>query len=288
MATPMSEGTVPWPEADAKRYVAAGYWAGRPLGDLLREVADRTPDATALVDGPVRLTFAELADRVDAAAGRLLGLGLAAGDRIVVQLANGWEFTVLTCACLRAGIVPVMALPAHRRAELAYLAAHSEAAAIAVPDRLRGFDHQALAHELAKEATARGTSWWPGTRSPRQHRPSAALRPRRGSRGRPGALRDRPPGSRDVALFLLSGGTTGLPKLIARTHDDYAYNARASAAMCGFDAGHRLPRDASPPGTTSRSPAPASSARCRRRPGRSCCPRPEPGGGVRGDRAPSR
>jgi 2,3-dihydroxybenzoate-AMP ligase len=40
-----------------------------------------------------------------------------------------------------------------------------------------------------------------------------------------------------VAVFLLSGGTTGLPKLIARTHDDYAYNASASAELCGFDAG---------------------------------------------------
>src|SRR4051794_6657685 len=98
MATPISEGTVPWPEADAKRYTAAGYWAGRPLGDLLCEVADRSPDATALVDGQMRLTFAELADRADAAAGRLLGLGLSAGDRIVVQLANGWEFAVLTWA----------------------------------------------------------------------------------------------------------------------------------------------------------------------------------------------
>jgi 2,3-dihydroxybenzoate-AMP ligase len=45
------------------------------------------------------------------------------------------------------------------------------------------------------------------------------------------------PGSREVAVFLLSGGTTGLPKLIARTHDDYAYNATASAALCGVDAG---------------------------------------------------
>jgi 2,3-dihydroxybenzoate-AMP ligase len=42
------------------------------------------------------------------------------------------------------------------------------------------------------------------------------------------------PGSREVAVFLLSGGTTGLPKLIARTHDDYAYNARASAELCGL------------------------------------------------------
>jgi salicylate---CoA ligase len=42
------------------------------------------------------------------------------------------------------------------------------------------------------------------------------------------------PDSREVAVFLLSGGTTGLPKLIARTHDDYAYNARASAELCGL------------------------------------------------------
>ncbi len=39
----------------------------------------------------------------------------------------------------------------------------------------------------------------------------------------------------DVAVFLLSGGTTGLPKLIARTHNDYAYNARRSAEVCGID-----------------------------------------------------
>jgi 2,3-dihydroxybenzoate-AMP ligase len=59
------------------------------------------------------------------------------------------------------------------------------------------------------------------------------------------------PAPRDVAVFLLSGGTTGLPKLIARTHDDYAYNARASAevAAVGADAvylvslpaGHNFP-----------------------------------------------
>jgi 2,3-dihydroxybenzoate-AMP ligase len=47
------------------------------------------------------------------------------------------------------------------------------------------------------------------------------------------------PGPSDIALFLLSGGTTGLPKLIARTHDDYACNARVSADVCGFDADTR-------------------------------------------------
>ncbi|WP_433187598.1 (2,3-dihydroxybenzoyl)adenylate synthase [Actinoallomurus sp. CA-150999] len=238
MAAPISDGTVPWPEADADRHVAAGYWAGRPLGDLLRESAGRVPDVIALVDGAQRLSFAELADRADATAGRLLDLGLAAGDRIVVQLGNGWEFAVLTWACLRAGIVPVMALPAHRRTELAHLAAYSEAAAIAVPDRLRGFDHQALAHELTQEVPGlrhvlvAGDEVSPG---------GVDLRALCARGDDPAADRARcdkePPGSRDVAVFLLSGGTTGLPKLIARTHDDYAYNARASARISGVDDG---------------------------------------------------
>jgi len=246
MATPIADGTVPWPEAAAARYVAAGYWAGRPLGDLLRQAADRTPDAVALVDGAVRLTYAQLADRADAAAGRLSGLGLRGGDRIVVQLPNGWEFVVLTWACLRAGIVPVMALPGHRRSELSYLLAQAEAAAIAVPDRLRGFDHQELAHELAGLVLVAGDEIRPDSvdlRALCAPAPDAAA-----ARARCDAA---PPGSRDVAVFLLSGGTTGLPKLIARTHDDYAYNARASAAvgalgpdtvyLVGLPAGHNFP-----------------------------------------------
>jgi 2,3-dihydroxybenzoate-AMP ligase len=252
MAAPISEGTVPWPKPDADRYTAAGYWTGRPLGDLLRDSAERTPDTTALVDGELRLTYAELTDRADALAARLLDLGLAPGDRIVVQLPNSWEFTVLTWACLRAGIVPVMALPAHRRLELAHLAAQSEAAAIAVPDRLRDFDHQTLARELGKEAPGPwhvlvvGDDVAPG---------SLDLRALCAPGEDPTADRERldaaTPGSRDVALFLLSGGTTGLPKLIARTHDDYAYNARRSAEVSGVDqetvylvslpAGHNFP-----------------------------------------------
>ncbi|MFE9645117.1 (2,3-dihydroxybenzoyl)adenylate synthase [Streptomyces sp. NPDC006365] len=242
MAAPISEGTVPWPKPDADRYTAAGYWAGRPLGDLLRESSDRTPDATALVDGGLRLTYAELADRADALAIRLLDRGLAPGDRIVVQLANGWEFTVLTWACLRAGIVPVMALPAHRRLELTYLAAHSEAAAIAVPDRLRDFDHQALAHELGKEVPGPWHVLVAGEDIGREEAGpgSLDLRALCAPGTDPAADRARldaaAPGNRDVAVFLLSGGTTGLPKLIARTHDDYAYNARASAEVSGVDA----------------------------------------------------
>lgn len=244
MPTPISDHTVPWPDDRAARFAAAGYWLGVPIGHLFREVADRVPDVTAVVDAAdgTRLTYAELAGRADAAAARLLGLGLAAGDRIVVQLGNGWEFVVLTLACLRAGIVPVMALPAHRRHELTHLAQHAEASAIAVPDRLRDFDHQALAHELADDVRAvTGEPWHVLVAGDDVAADSVDLRGLCGPGTDPGAERRRfdeaAPGSRDVAVFLLSGGTTGLPKLIARTHDDYAYNAMASAEVSGVDAG---------------------------------------------------
>ena len=148
MPRPIAEGLVPWPDEFVARYVKAGYWEGLPLGAHLQAAADRRPEAVAVVDGEVRITYAELMARADAAASRLADIGIGAGDRMVVQLPNCWEFVVLLVACLRAGIVPVMSLPGHRRTELTHLVRHAEAVAIAVPDRLRGFDHQSMAHEI--------------------------------------------------------------------------------------------------------------------------------------------
>jgi len=48
-----------------------------------------------------------------------------------------------------------------------------------------------------------------------------------------GAIARPDPG--DVALMLLSGGTTGLPKLIPRTHNDYICNAKLSGRIAGFN-----------------------------------------------------
>ncbi|MGH3171921.1 MAG: (2,3-dihydroxybenzoyl)adenylate synthase [Trebonia sp.] len=254
MPSPISDHTVPWPADAVADYVAKGYWSGVSLGTLLRATADRRPGAPALTDvaAGIRLTYGDLADRADAAAVRLLGLGLNRGDRIVVQLGNGWEFVVLTLACLRAGIVPVMALPAHRRVELTYLARHAEASAIAVPDRLRDFDHQALARELADDVRSVTAGPWHVLVAGGDLAPgSIDLRALCGPFGGPSGGPVAEPGGGDVAVFLLSGGTTGLPKLIARTHDDYAYNARRSAELAGLDetgvylvslpAGHNFP-----------------------------------------------
>ena len=223
---------------------------------------------TALVDGTTRISYGSLLARADALASRLTGLGLERGDRIVVQLPNCWPFAVLTLGCLRAGIVPVMALPAHRQHELAYLCQHSEARALAVPGVLRGFDHQQMADGLLAASDTLEHILVAGQDVRHQDLTALCASPDAGRRPRGPPT----PDPSDVAVFLLSGGTTGLPKLIARTHDDYSYNARASAELCRWT-NARSTSSPCPPRTTSRWPAPASSARGCPAAGSSCSPR---------------
>jgi salicylate---CoA ligase len=234
--SPLADGVVPWPDDVARAYRECGWWRGEALGAALLAAADAHPDAIALVDGDVRLTYRSLAARADALASRLVDdLGLVREDRIVVQLPNCWQFVVLTLGSLRAGIVPVMALPAHREHELRYLVAHSEAAAIAVPAALRGFDHAAMAEGLRSGSDTLEHVLVAGDPVTAGHVDLTTLcaEPEDAQAHRARWDADQPP-SGTVAVFLLSGGTTGLPKLIARTHDDYLYNARTSAELCGF------------------------------------------------------
>ena len=227
------EGTVPWPDDLARQYANAGWWRGQDLGAEIGTVAATRPDAIALVDGGTRISYRSLLARADALAARLARLGLRPGMRIVVQLPNCWPFVVLTLACLRSGIVPVMALPAHRRHELAYLCEHSEARALAVPDMLRGFDHQQLAETLLAASPTLEHVLVVGPDVRHQDLTALCAEP---DAGTPVSAAGHPDPA-GVAVFLLSGGTTGLPKLIARTHNDYSYNARASAELCRLGEG---------------------------------------------------
>ncbi|CAL9574453.1 2,3-dihydroxybenzoate-AMP ligase [Streptomyces sp. enrichment culture] len=213
----MLEGCVPWPGEFAHRYREAGHWRGELLGDLVRPWARRDPARIALVGGGARWSYAELDRRADRLAAGLAAGGMAPRERVVVQLPNAPELVVLCLALFRLGALPVFALPAHRESELRHLLEASAASWLVVPDRYLGEDHRALARRVggvgrervlvagdAEEFTALGDADADPVPLP-------------------------PPDPGDVALFLLSGGTTGLPKLIPRTHQDYVYNLRITA-----------------------------------------------------------
>ncbi|MFD9961751.1 (2,3-dihydroxybenzoyl)adenylate synthase [Amycolatopsis sp. NPDC058986] len=225
----MLDGCVPCPAEDAARYRAAGYWRGELLGDLLRRRAATLGGKEALIGETTRLTYAELDRRADRLAAGLRGLGIAPRDRVVVQLPNIPEFVVVCFALFRLGALPVFALPAHRGNEIKHLCSHSDAVAYFIADTHNGFDYRALARDVRESVHSLRHVIVAGA--------AEEFTALSGLDADPVTLPGPDPA--DVAFFLLSGGTTALPKLIPRTHDDYLYQARVSAQACELDTGSR-------------------------------------------------
>lgn len=222
----MLEGFVPFPPDRAAAYRAAGYWSDRPVDSMLSDAARGWPTRLAVVDadGTHRLTFAELDERANRAAAGLAALGIAQGDRVLLQLPNGCEFAVALFALLRAGAIPVMCLTGHRATELGHFADVSEATALLIPDTANGFDYRPMAQELSDAHPGLRHVIVDGDAGPfvrwSQVCACGAEKP------------EQQPDPNAPALLLVSGGTTGTPKLIPRTHNDYVYNATASAELC--------------------------------------------------------
>jgi len=221
-------GCTPFPQEVAARYRARGYWRGETLGNALRRWSALHGAREALVGDGRRATFAELDALSDGVARQLRELGLAPNARILLQMTNRFEFVPLLFGCFRAGVLPVLALPQHRTAELTHFAKHAQAVAIAVAGDDERTDYVELARTVRAEVASVTTILTAGAA---RHDGCEALSLDASARPAAGDdVRD----ARQVAMFLLSGGTTGYPKMIPRTHDDYAYNFRRSGEVAGF------------------------------------------------------
>ncbi|MFI7639318.1 (2,3-dihydroxybenzoyl)adenylate synthase [Nonomuraea sp. NPDC049400] len=226
---------VPWPEAAAARYTALSYWEGLSLGTHLARAAREHPDATCLVDGTTRMTYRELMARADGLAARMRALGLRPDDRVAIQLPNRWEFVVLTVACLRLGAVPVWLLPQHRRNEVLGVVAHAEARLLVVPGTVKGFDHRAMALEIAAAVpSCEHVVVVDAEAGPGAIGFGALCEPAEDPDATAKELDSAAPDGDAVATLLLSGGSTGVPKLIPRTHNDLTYMIKRAAEICAF------------------------------------------------------
>lgn len=234
-----------WPNEYAQRYRQAGYWRGETFGAMLRERAQRHPDRIAIVDGARRWTYAELDARADAVAAGLAARGLLPGDRVVVQLPNIAEFYEVIFGLFRAGLLPVYSLPAHRLTEVENAAQVSQARGYVMAGARPDFDYLTLATELQARLPglrhviladpSQDGGWQAGDAASQVTAAPAGVVPLRDIR-QAGAGQPLPPAPQpsDVAFLQLSGGSTGLSKLIPRTHDDYIYTLRESARICGL------------------------------------------------------
>ena len=226
----MLEGVVPFPPEFAQRYREKGYWVDKSLAQEYRIAFDKYEKRIALIDRDRTVTYGELDRTSDNLALNLLEIGLQPLDRVVVQLPNVAEFVVLYLALQKIGGIPIAALMPHRFAEISQFVELSGAVACVVPGQQSDFDYcdmvdrirqkiPTLRHGIALGAARPGFLSLSDMIAKPARQPAVAL----------AEMKIDPV---DPAIFQLSGGTTGIPKLIPRTHNDYAYNSKVASRVC--------------------------------------------------------
>jgi 2,3-dihydroxybenzoate-AMP ligase len=227
----MLEGVVPFPPEFARRYRERGYWTDQSLAQEFKPVFERFADRIVLIDRDRSITYAELDRLSDNLALNLLAIGLQPLDRVVVQLPNVAEFVVLHFALQKIGCIPIMALATHRYAEISQFASLSGAIACVTPDRLGEFDYAEMLDRVRRQSSTLRYGILLGAPRPGFLSLSEMItKPAALSESKLSEIQIAPT---DPAVFQLSGGTTGIPKLIPRTHNDYAYNSKVAADICG-------------------------------------------------------
>lgn len=229
----MLEGVVGFPPEFAKRYRERGYWADKSLADEFKVVFERYANRVALIDRERSITYAELDRSSSNLALNFLTLGLRPLDRVVVQLPNVAEFVILYFALQKIGCIPIAALPSHRYAEISQFVALSGATTSVTPDHQRDFDYAQMVTRIRRENPALKRAIIFGKPTAGFTSLSELISSLTASPV--AALSEININPTDPAVFQLSGGTTGIPKLIPRTHNDYAYNSRAAAAVCAIN-----------------------------------------------------
>ena len=230
----MLQGFVPFPSEFVQRYRANGYWQDKSLAQEFDAVYKRFADRVLLVDGDHVFTYADIDRITNNLALNLLSIGLKPLDRVVPVLPNVHEFVLLYLALQKIGGIPIAALVTHRFAEINQFVNLSGATTCVYPETSGDFSFSPIIDRVQQENPAmkiRIVLGHPkeGEHSLRELIDKPATLPM-------SALAQIQIDPMDPCIFQLSGGTTGIPKLIPRTNNDYAYNSKVAAEVCDLDA----------------------------------------------------
>lgn len=231
------EGCIPYSKEVIEEYVAKGHWENLTYGDYLDRAVAQSPEKVALIDDATQLTFAQFQEKVDRFAIALLNLDIKKHDRVLLQLPTRHEYLVAFHAMQRIGAIPVPAVTRNEYQEIAHVIKLTEPVAWIVPikETFRNFlplidrvcsDETSLKHLIVLDD---------GEELPENALSMAKLIADVKLSDYPkDYLKQFRPDPNDIAVILTTGGTTGMPKGVPRTHNSFLGKVRClqSDACC--------------------------------------------------------
>ncbi|MGD8984523.1 MAG: AMP-binding protein [Desulfobacteraceae bacterium] len=220
-------GWHPFTNIEIDKFVYKGFWHDLTVCDCLDRNVERFPNKLAVVDDATEVTWKGLQEKTNRLAVQLKRLGVEYGDFFVLQLLNMVEFFYMYFALNRIGAIPVMCLPRHRRLEIDHEIGLHEAKGICIPSSGGKFDYVAMVEEIRQNHPYLKILLTTEGQAPRGWHSVEELLKGAGEMDYAADYLDQfKPDPNDISTELLSGGTTGVPKGIPRTHNDY---------LCGWD-----------------------------------------------------
>ncbi|WJV54748.1 AMP-binding protein [Prodigiosinella aquatilis] len=193
------------------------------LNQHLFKVLSQKTQRPALFDRDSVITYAQLADKVASCSYRLQQLGIVKSDRVALQLRNTHEAVVLMLATLMLGAIPVPILPSYREKELRHILRMTSPKVIALQRSSRRYNALASLQKLQREGIHVDVVLVEDYGERQEDTRCLNLQifcsafdsvPEQ-------ILITMSPD--DTVMMLLSSGTTGLPKAIARKNGGYSY-----------------------------------------------------------------
>jgi 2,3-dihydroxybenzoate-AMP ligase len=227
----MLDGFVPFPEEYVSRYKEKGYWEDISIADTFKNICHKYSERTAVCDLSTQISYSELDKISENLALNLLDEGLAPGDIVVLQLGNVLEFVYLYFAFQKIGVRPILALHTHRYRELQQFVELSGATAIFTADRAKDCNFTEIINRVdAATSTIKKKYVLGDTPDGFVSLKKLIMTPSKRDSNEITLIQQQIDPC-EPALFLLSGGTTGIPKMIPRSHNDYMCNSKLASKV---------------------------------------------------------
>lgn len=195
------------------QYTAQEVQSYLNYGKRLENLAISQPDRIAIVDEEERITYGQLRQKCLMLAAYFQNEGIQKGDKAALQMENSAMFILVTLALFEIGAVPIMLLPAHQKIEIEGVVRKAEPK-VMITDAGNS-EYQKMIQEILDENNSVEKWYIADNLKDPQLGNNVKLQVTEEIR------------QDDLAMLLLSGGTTGVPKMIPRTQGDYIYNNEA-------------------------------------------------------------